>query len=436
MVDDVAAESAKKLKEVSMRIHELPEAALWIDQFSQSAEDFQLAQRLLDRLHFVTATRFAADVQELLRSKFLGHGATALYVERELQKTRSTTPPAMYRAEKIRIPGRRRFVRRAVGAAVPAVKSMTNAQQEIGSEGPLAQVLSQFCSRHRNKFLLQPSAEEMRRKRVRQLVVVTDFIGSGDRICRMLDSIWKVASVRSWNSGQFVRLSVVAFTGTSTGIAAVSKHRSHPDVYVVMDCPTIWTSFTGEESIKIEDLCQRYGTASARPLGYGNVGALVAFEHSCPNNAPSILIESSESHLRPWRPLFERRATSHIFARSSEPNTVDFGLLFESLGYPSIAQSSAFHRSRREQRYMYLLLAALSKRNRTVPSLVRSTALSLQVLNSALEMATGLGLVRNRRLLPAGGKELDRLVRSRSLIPTANRAASMYYPSALRFPKR
>ena len=96
-------------------------------------------------------------------------------------------------------------------------------------------------------FLLQPSADEIRRKAVRHLVVVTDFIASGDRACKMLDSLWRLSTVRSWKSGKFIRLTVMAFTGTSAGIAAVKRHSSRPDVQIVMDCPTIGTSFAKEK---------------------------------------------------------------------------------------------------------------------------------------------------------------------------------------------
>ena len=418
-----------------MRFNEIPEATLWLEQFSECGGDRTLAGRLLERIQFVSPTRLTADIEDLLLSAFKGRGPTALFVERELPKTRSPVPPAMYKEQLVRRPGRRRFVRRAFGADAPLVKSMTNLQQSVGSEGPLAQALSQFCASHKRAFVLQPAAELVRTMHVRQLVIVTDFLGSGDRVRRMLDSLWRVASVKSWRSGQFIELAVVAFTGTETGIAAVREHQPSPAVHVVMDCPTISTSFSNAEATQIEDLCQRYAPLSERPLGYGDVGALVAFAHSCPNNAPAILIESSDTQRRPWRALFPRRRTLDFYTHTHHSDAPDFELLLGYLGYPTVAGSPAFLRSRRDRKTVYLLLAALSKRQRTIPELIRATALTLYDLRAAIDAGTALGLVRNLRLLPAGRRELDRQVRSKSRKQAVEQTPRMYYPNALRAPK-
>lgn len=417
-----------------MRLTELPEIKLWIDQFNEKEIDQELAKELVEKLHYVSANRLVRDFRELLRLSYLNQGVTALFVERELQKTRGKISQGMYREDKVRIEGRRRFARRAVGAALPVVKSLRNASQEVGSEGVIAQVLTQICALNSMSFLLQPSADEIRRKAVRHLVVVTDFIASGDRACKMLDSLWRLSTVRSWKSGKFIRLTVMAFTGTSAGIAAVKRHSSRPDVQIVMDCPTIGTSFAKEKIPLIEDLCERYAKTSDRPLGYGKIGALVAFEHSCPNNAPAIFTESVNSLRRPWRALFERRSTSQLFAQSPELSRPDLQLLFETLGFPTIAGSPAFIRCNKAQKHMYLVLAALSRRQRTTQALIRSTGLTLLELKTSLDRAESLGLTQDFRLLNAGRKELARLERSKPRkMPTKGKPL-MYHPTALRAP--
>lgn len=416
-----------------MRLNDLPEAELWLEQFSE--DDRRLAGRLLVRLQYVSGTRLAIDLEYLLLSTFKGQGPSALFVERELPKTRSPLPPAMYKEERVKRKGRRRHTRRAVGAAVPAVKSLTNLRQEVGSEGVLAHLLSQFCANHSRAFVLQPAADLLRTMKVRQLVIVTDFLGSGDRVRRMLDSLWRVASVRSWRSGQFIKLAVVAFTGTRAGIAAASEHRASPSVHVVMDCPTISTLFSTEEAAQIEDLCRRYAPASRRPLGYGEIGSLVAFEHSCPNNAPAILIESNSTQRSRWEALFPNRQTLPIYAWMRSSDTPDFELLLGFLSYPTIAGSPAFLRSRRDRKLVYLLLAALSRRHRTIPQLIRATTLSLRELKDSIDAAAALGLVRNLRLLPAGRNELERLNRSKPRAQTIKQVSMWYYPKALRAPK-
>lgn len=419
-----------------MHQSDLAGVKLWINQFNDQQGDRELAKDLIDRLHYVSGTRLVGDLRTSLSASFSQKGVSALFVERELSKTRGEMPPPMYREEKVRIVGRRRYARKAMGAAAPVIKSMRNSSQEIGSEGIIAQALSQHCALNKKSFLLHPSAQEVRKLKVRNFVIVTDFIGSGDRICRMLDSLWRVASVKSWRSGKFVKISVLAFSGTAHGIASVERHRSRPNVQFIMDCPTISNSFDFDKRDRMVDLCERYAKNSARPLGYGEVGSLIAFEHSCPNNAPAILIESIDQIREPWRALFEKRSTAPVFSSQGTPYVWDPQIFFETLGYPTIAQSPAFLRSSNMKKSMYLLLAALSRKRITTTALIRATGFSLQTLGNSLAMAESLGLVENFRLLGVGRKEIARLLRSKVRKLRANIPPLMYYPTALRAPTK
>ncbi|MGV8664194.1 phosphoribosyltransferase-like protein, partial [Pseudomonas aeruginosa] len=64
-------------------------------------------------------------------------------------------------------------------------------------------------------------------------VIVTEFIGSGDRARTLLDAIWNVASIRSWHSGKFIKFWVIAYSGTDIGVHNVRSHRFSPNVHIV-----------------------------------------------------------------------------------------------------------------------------------------------------------------------------------------------------------
>lgn len=415
-----------------MNITDYRPATLWLDQFSRP-EDRNLAAQMLDQLRYVPNVDLVSDIA-LRLEQVIPHGEkAALYIERELQTTRNKKPIKMYKEEKLRITGRRRRGLRAVGAALAAVRSPTNIRQQIGSEGVIAQQLTQLCARHRKRYLLQPSADEIRAKKVRHLVIVTDFIGSGNRVARMLDSLWQVRTIRSWHSGRFIRTGVLCYSGTPDGLHTVQRHRSNPSVSMVMPCPTITNAFSAQVSADIIDLCNRYGQFHINPLGYGHVGALIGFEHGCPNNAPAILIEASNSHSAPWQPLFEKRSAGEVARAASVAPEEVVTLPLETLQYPAIAVASGYKDSGLERRNIILLLAALSRRHRC-NELVGILQLPLWQLAKAIENAETLGLIDpQQRLTSIGRQELRALNREEAQV-LASSPRTNYYPSVLRVP--
>lgn len=128
----------------------------------------------------------------------------------------------------------------------------------------------------------------MRHDRVRRIVIVTDFIGSGKRVWEMLEAFRSVATLRSWRSYHLLRFHVVAYSGTEDGL-----HGSFQPVETrgttVMGCPTFWNTFSGARRAEVLDLCKRYPPGHRHPYGFSNGGALIAFAHGMPNNAPPIL---------------------------------------------------------------------------------------------------------------------------------------------------
>lgn len=416
-----------------MNITDYRPATLWLDQFRRP-EDRNLAAQMLERLRYISNVDLASDIALQLEQVIPRGKKAGLYIERELQTTRSKKPIKMYKEEKLKIAGRRRRGLRAVGAALAAVRSPTNVRQQVGSEGVIAQQLTQLCARHRGRFLLQPSAEEIRAARVRHLVIVTDFIGSGNRVTRMLESLWQVRTIRSWNSGRFIRTGVLCYSGTPDGLNAVQRHRSNPSVTKVMLCPTITNAFSAQISADIINLCNRYGQFHKIPLGYGHVGALIAFEHGCPNNAPAILIETSNSHSAPWQPLFEKRSAGEVARAASIAPKEVVTLPLETLQYAAIAVSSGYKDSGLERRNIILLLAALSRRHRCISELVAILQMPLWQLANAIEQAESLGLIDQQKRLTAIGRQELRALAHEDAQALASSPRTNYYPTVLRVP--
>lgn len=416
-----------------MQFTDYKPADLWLDQFSRRPGDRELAGQMLEKFRYVSNVDLASDLAILLEREIPRMECASLYVERELQTTRSGKPVKMYRENKVpRITGRKKALR-ATGAARAVVRSPTNTQQQVGSEGVIAQQLTQLYTKYPRRFLLHPSAEQIRAKRVRHMVIVTDFVGSGNRIRRMLASLWQVRSIRSWHSGKYIRIWVVCYSGTPIGLSNVQNHPSRPGVVQVVECPTLDNAFDARHAVALKDLCNRYGEFHDRPLGYGDVGALIAFEHSCPNNAPAVFIEASTSHIATWQPMFEKRSTIKLArANALTPEHVET-LALETLQYPAITTAPAYRNASRKKRNIILLLAALSRRNRHTSELVSILHMPLWELSDALSEATALGLVdAHRRLTKVGLKKIRALAHKGT--PVAPPSKNHYYPSVLRAP--
>lgn len=421
-----------------MQVKDVASAQLWLEQFQRAPEDRVLANQMLSAFLYVSAVDFATDLLLLLSQAVPRHVLAALYIERELQMNRGK-PIKMYEEALSRVPGRRKYRRTAEGAARKIVQSRTNNRQEVGSEGVLAQRISSFCAANR-RFLLQPAASELRNSRpnharVRHLIIVTDFIGSGARARSMLSSLWQVRSVRSWHSGKLVRITVLAYSGTSEGINNVRNHASRPNVLTVVDCPTIQSSFTSSDAALIRDLCLRYGDFDNEPLGYLHTEALIAFEHSCPNNVPAVFIKERKTLNRPWQPLFPKRSTLTVARELSHIEDSAGKLALETMRYGDIANAKEYARWGRSPRTMVVVLAAFSRNLRSIPAILRATQLPLWEIAAGIDRAQKAGLLNeNRRLTAAGRDLLKRLTEEGNATPLAFRMDEMYYPTALRVP--
>lgn len=192
---------------------------------------------------------------------------------------------------------------RATGAGMPPIVVDPD-DQEVGSEGAIANFITGYARLHRDLVLSHPGPDTLRSKRVSHIIIVTDFIGSGKRIWEMLEALWRVATIRSWHSYGLVRFAVVAYSGTEDGLEHVRSHNSGPNVRVVHACPTIFTAFVGPDREAVEALCRAHPHKSRYPFGFRSGGALMAFSHGMPNNAPPIL----HSDRKGWVPLFRNRS--------------------------------------------------------------------------------------------------------------------------------
>ncbi len=405
----------------------------WLAQFDPV--DQPAAIQLLGALRLVSRDGFFEGLRSLILEKSEGEGPIGLYAEREL-KHRKGIPHKLFRES-------RNKVRRAEGSGPQPVKPTKAYDPSVGSEGIVAQLITELCRQFPKKFLNHPGPDKIRKKRMRRFMVVTDFIGSGDRAFSYIQAAWLVRSVRSWWSARSVagfKFEVVAYAATERGLARLQAHSSRPEAHFLHTCRTLTDAADRHRWSMVRDLCARYDPVDRDPsgsLGYGGIGALIVFSHGAPNNVPRLLHAANPK----WAPLFPKRITAGTregFADAQEPDarTINARLLemrqVRLAGVPWLANAKPHVRN------VLLVLASLNRSPRDTFAIARRTELSvLDVENAVAKALASDWITDGRRLTDRGRAELNRIRKDSSPSqPLSEEPEIPYYPTALRAPSK
>ena len=169
----------------------------------------------------------------------------------------------------------------------------------------------------RDKRGIMPPAElrdAARSRGVKDVVLIEDFVGSGDSLCEHIRDFSRHVS-----DDQYVHLFVVA--GMVEGIEAVMRgaEKSLGAGRVTVRClhripnrpgpfdPDSGVFESADEAADARRITSEFGRRllEEAPLGYGNCCSLIAFSRGIPNNAPPILWGRSLEN-PPFEPLFPR----------------------------------------------------------------------------------------------------------------------------------
>ncbi len=412
------------------KLSETEEGINWIAQFR--VDDQVMAGRLLDALKLVPYDEFIEQLKKrILDTCDKTEGVIALFAEREVSKGKNSVPNRLYKEPY------RKWGRRAYGMGPQPVKPTNNCKLIVGSEGIVSWLISEICMENPNKFISHPSPDQIRKKKVRKFVLVTDILGSGNRVYEYLESVWRVASVKSWSSLKYVSFGVVAFTGTEAGIKIVKNHKSKTSIDVVIPCPTIVTEFDEITSSRIKEMCIYYDPVDndrIESLGYKGSGALIAFSHGCPNNVPRLLYKPGR---KSWKPIFSKRKTSaqrHIF--SEKENDAELRKLLERMHETRLQKGDWIPAYSKEGRKLLILLAALRRGPRFNEALARKTGLTIPEIEILIEKVTRWGWVSETRLLMKTGKGQLAYARKTTIkkVKMNQEENDTYYPKLLRAP--
>ena len=370
----------------------------------------------------VSADELANGITRLFDKIQAEHGSQrplAFYAEREVEWDQNQVLPIF--------PGARDG--RAVGEGPPPIPFDSN-HPEVGSEGPIASLITSYCRQHGRQMLNHPGPDLLRKRKAGPIVIAADFIGSGQRVWKMLEAFRAVASVRSWRSYHLIDFYVVAYSGTEEGLRHVRSSRLRPKVLTVTGCPTIDTAFRKPTRDTVRQLCQAYPANHKRPFGYGCAGALIAFAHGVPNNAPPIL----HSGWGNWAPLFQQRST--IAARGEFPSTNREELAVRAERLLCIHDAETYLSDSRGRRWIktMLVLAAIEAGAHSHAQISAHSRIKLETVREIVDFTEiARWTTRKLTLSQLGRSELRRLKRRRARSPVLpNPNKTFYYPTQLR----
>jgi hypothetical protein len=261
-------------------------------------------------------------------------------------------------------------------------------------------------------------------------VIVTDFIGSGKRVCTLLDKFWKVPSVMAWVSRGWLGFKIVAAAGTSRGIEVVQSHRVKPTVLVEHIAPTIHDKGSRKETQWL-GLISKYGPnpSSSTSLGFLDTGALVAFSYRIPNNVPDLLRASANG----WKALYDGPAPNDLRAAFGIEDPVDrMKNAAIAIGIELSDSLSA------DEAELVVVLNAMGSRwfSGEENAIAEVTGLTVRKVALIHHDAVQTGLLRpDGRLTEVGQATRRAGIRSERKRPTIPTSAESYYPMQLRVPR-
>lgn len=248
-------------------------------------------------------------------------------------------------------------------------------------------------------------------------------------------------TIKSWQSYELIRTSVLAYSGTLSGIATVRGSKMRPSVSIERSCPTVdsylWKGKAYARDIKA--LCKKYSKIGGLgyPLGFAKTGALIVFEHSCPNNCPQILWGTNER----WSPLFYGKSVSNEAKATFPPEIIrrDPTSILISAGLARASLSPKPILSRPLPAEWLSVLSLFSKGVRRIDGIESITGMSYREAAELVEKCVSSGLISQKwRLTDLGHQELQasRKMLAKEKISLPKNEPQDYYPMALRNRKK
>ncbi|SMF70807.1 hypothetical protein [Streptomyces sp. Amel2xC10] len=389
----------------------------WLKNFAPG--DVEAAQLLLNSLCFVSETMFR---QELLAR--LHTVLTDGHIE---------TPAALYSVQSYDPPGTMFH-----DHVTPVVSSASG----MGSELVVQNILGATRRSLVPRVDIRDAADlcTLRQRRVRSLVFVSDQAGSGRESEEYARTWLRNKTIRSWKSLKLVKLYLVLFTASASGLRRLRNSGLYDGIWVVrhgMDFAS--AQWNDAERSRIRTLCEKYARREGEGLGWEGSQGLAVFEHTVPNNLPPILRQRRGPSRRPdgWAPFFQHRTAppdlmQELVGYAPEHDRAR-GL--RALGQQRLAHAGEIRtRYRSGARNLTEILGHIAAGRCHAEQLARAVSVSVPTAEEVIVQMRSWGLIdAQSRLTDAGWAELRAAkAKPRQVRPQLQGSQEPYYPRSLR----
>ena len=254
----------------------------WLSQFDEAAPDRYLAGYLLKKMRFVSFEEFEKWIQDAISELI-----------QEITESDGRVSIAIF---PVRKPTAHKF------NEDKEPKAANDSSGRIGhSLKNIERALPKYVE-------VSPRDNSMSERRVRHIIFVDDFIGTGNRFIKSWRSTVS-RRIKSWCSRGWCKIWLLSFAGHTSGIRHISNQiraldASNIRVNLVIDKHIV------HQHRSLQNLLHRYGERIEKPsikFGYGKLASPIVFQHGCPNNTPGVFWSHRKGQ-KGWNPLFPERS--------------------------------------------------------------------------------------------------------------------------------
>jgi hypothetical protein len=310
-----------------------------------------------------------------------------------------------------------------------------------GSEGAVGNLIRSFTGEdpdtsHDPWIHPRTPLEEVRNRRCRALVLVSDYAGSGKQVIDFAESFARNKTVRSWRSSGLVRIVVVIFAASTLARAAMEDSGAIDEVRVVQPAVSFadmeWSRADHEA---IEAMCLDYAGRRQRwqALGFNESRGLFVMHTGVPNNTPYILRRRGGD----WASFFEGRAFPEDLKSELGPyraTPAQLHAVAASVRQQRLARAVDSGKLSSPADLLAVVLALSSRSGRTIPELAHALRRPDAEVKEMVTFLIGVGMLTPAgELTPMGREELANAKRlARVVTAQLEGTEDPYYPHALR----
>lgn len=310
-----------------------------------------------------------------------------------------------------------------------------------GSEGAVGNLIRSFAGEDPDAShdpWLHPRSplEEVRDRRCRALVLVSDYAGSGRQVIDFAESFVRNKTIRSWKSSGLVRIVVVVFAASTLARVAMEGSRAVNEVRVARPAVSFADmEWSHADRAAIEALCLRYADRRQawQALGFNDSRGLFVMHTGVPNNVPYILRRRGKD----WSSFFEGRAFPEDLKSELGPyraTPAQLQALAASVRQQRLAQAIDSGKLSSPADRLAVVLALSSRRKRTIAELAHALRRPDAEVKQMVTFLISVGMLAPAgELTPMGREELANAKRLERVVTAGLQGTDdPYYPQALR----